>query len=239
LSDVFGPRAAVAVRGVTHIDVVNLGRSRSRPHSGVSPQARSAISVWATIPIRSIPIRSIARVWRSFEEGHPAAPHRLHVVNTFHRSRPAKSVVSELACLSKASAHIVHEADRAGVPLGLENFPCSLVPYELPGGTTPCHHPPFGRRSSRPSHPDLGSTTTVSSDLAHIDLSRLHPRLLQTHRPTCNPRKPHRPGSALQVGIHGFCWHLPSCPAWATLSGEDSSRPPPPAICIEWAAMDR
>lgn len=228
--------------GVTHIDLSNFNddeAGRIRDLVGKHGVALSGLGYYPN-PLDSNPehrrvvVEHLKKVIR-------AAPQlNIRVVNTFIGRDPTKSVEENWPVFQSVWPDIVHEAEREGVQIGLENCPMLFSQNEWPGGKNLATSPALWQAifDAIPS-PHLG----LNYDPSHLIWQQIDyvrcirefgKRIVHVHAKDTRID----PDKLYEVGILGLGWHtakLPGLgdvkwgPIFSALTDADYDGP----VCIE------
>lgn len=228
--------------GVTHIDVGNLGDDEAGRLRDVIQMHAVTVSGLGYYPNPLDPNPDHRRVMVDHLKKVIRAAPRLNVrvVNTFIGRDPTKSVEANWPIFQSVWPDIVHEAERAGIQLGLENCPMLFSQDEWPGGKNLATSPALWQAifEAIPS-PHLGLNYDPSHLIwQHIDYVRcirdFGKRIVHVHA------KDTRIDSdrLYEVGITGLGWHTAKLPGlgdvqWGPLFSALSDVGYQGAVCIE------
>jgi sugar phosphate isomerase/epimerase len=228
--------------GVTHIDVAALGESETgRIHDLVAKHG-VIISGLGYYPNPLDPNAEHRRVVVDHLKKVIRAAPRLNVrvVNTFIGRDPMKSVEANWPTFQSVWPDIVHEAERAGAQLGLENCPMLFSPDEWPGGKNLATTPALWQAifEAIPS-PHLGLNFDPSHLIwQHIDYVRsirdFGKRIVHVHAKDTRIDR----DRLYEVGILGLGWHTAKLPGlgdvqWGPLFSALTDVGYQGAVCIE------
>jgi sugar phosphate isomerase/epimerase len=228
--------------GVTHIDVTNFGDDEAGRIRDSVRQHGVAISGLGYYPNpldpnpehRRVVVDHLKKVIR-------AAPRlNVRVVNTFIGRDPTKSVEANWPIFQNVWPDIVHEAEREGVQLGLENCPMLFSQDEWPGGKNLATTPALWQAifDAVPS-PHLG----LNFDPSHLVWQQIDyvrcirefgQRIVHVHAKDTRID----PDRLYAVGILGLGWHTAKLPGlgdvhWGPLFSALSDVGYQGAVCIE------
>jgi sugar phosphate isomerase/epimerase len=228
--------------GVTHLDVTNFGDQEAGRIRDLVQKHGVAISGLGYYPNpldpnpdhRRVVVEHLKKVIR-------AAPRlNVRVVNTFIGRDPAKSVEANWPVFQSVWPDIVHEAEREGVQLALENCPMLFSQDEWPGGKNLATSPALWRAifEAIPS-PHLG----LNFDPSHLVWQQIDyvrcirefgPRIFHVHAKDTRVDA----DRLYAVGILGLGWHTAKLPGlgdvqWGPLFGALTDVGYQGAVCIE------
>jgi sugar phosphate isomerase/epimerase len=202
--------------GVTHIDVTNLGEDQAGRLRELVRKHGVAISGLGYYPNPLDPNPEHRRVVAEHLKKVIRAAPRLNVrvVNTFIGRDPAKSIDANWPIFQSVWPDIVHEAEREGVQLGLENCPMLFSQDEWPGGKNLATSPALWRAifDAIPS-PHLG----LNYDPSHLIWQQIDyvrcirefgKRIVHVHAKDTRID----PDRLYAVGILGLGWHTAKLP---------------------------
>jgi sugar phosphate isomerase/epimerase len=228
--------------GVTHIDVTSLGDDEARRIRDLIHKHGVAISGLGYYPNPLDPNPEHRRVVADHLKKVIRAAPRLNVrvVNTFIGRDPAKSVEANWPLFQSVWPDIVHEAEREGVQLGLENCPMLFSQDEWPGGKNLATTPALWQAifDAIPS-PHLG----LNFDPSHLIWQQIDyvrcirdfgKRIVHVHAKDTRID----PDRLYSVGILGLGWHTAKLPGlgdvhWGPFFSALSDVGYQGAVCIE------
>jgi sugar phosphate isomerase/epimerase len=207
--------------GVTHIDVTNFNEDQAGRLRDLVQKHGVAISGLGYYPNpldpnpehRRVVVEHLKKVIR-------AAPRlNVRVVNTFIGRDPTKSVEANWPIFQSVWPDIVHEAEREGVQLGLENCPMLFSQDEWPGGKNLVTSPALWQSifQAIPS-PHLG----LNYDPSHLIWQQIDyvrcirefgKRIVHVHAKDTRID----PDRLYAVGILGLGWHTAKLPGLGDL----------------------
>jgi sugar phosphate isomerase/epimerase len=202
--------------GVTHIDVKNFGEDEAGSIRDLVRKHGVAISGLGYYPNpldpnpehRRVVVEHLKKVIR-------AAPRlNIRVINTFIGRDPTKSVEENWPVFQSVWPDIVHEAEREGAQIGLENCPMLFSQNEWPGGKNLATSPALWQAifDAIPS-PHLG----LNYDPSHLIWQQIDyvrcirefgKRIVHVHAKDTRVD----PDKLYEVGILGLGWHTAKLP---------------------------